>query len=56
MARYTVEVSALYIVEADTPEQAKEMIADGAEYPVIPYSEETYNISAEITEVKLEEN
>lgn len=52
MKRYEVTASVTYVVDAHSDTEAFEKIADGAEFPVVPYDENTYCNKIEITEVK----
>lgn len=40
--RYSVEVKVIYHVSANSIEDAYRIIEQGAEYPVVPYDDETY--------------
>ena len=52
MKRYEVTVSVTYKVDAHSDTEAFEKIADGAEFPVLPYDDNTYCDKIEITQVK----
>lgn len=51
MPRYKVTVQVSYHITADDAESAKKLIDDGAEFPVVPYDDETYCDEVTITEV-----
>jgi hypothetical protein len=42
MPRYEVTVEVVYHITADNEFEASETINKGAEYPVVPYDDETY--------------
>lgn len=52
MPRYKVEVRVVYHITADSPEDAKTVIEEGAEFPVIPYDDETYCDDVEVVKVE----
>lgn len=52
MSRYEVHVSLVYKVDANSPEDAYRVINEGAEFPVVPYNDNTYCDQITITNVK----
>jgi hypothetical protein len=52
MSRYEVHVSVVYKIDATSPEAAYRKINEGAEFPVVPYDDNTYCDSVIITNVK----
>jgi hypothetical protein len=52
MNRYEVHVHVVYKVDATSVEDAYKKINDGAEFPVIPYDDNTYCDAVVITDVK----
>lgn len=50
--RYAVEVNVTYHVTAENIAEAYENIHEGAEYPVLPYNDDTYCAATAITSVK----
>ena len=52
MSRYEVTVKVVYKVTAESMDSAYAMIKDGAEFPVMPWDDETYCDTISITSVK----
>lgn len=52
MNRYQVEVKVTYNVTAKSMEDAYRIINNGAEFPVVPWDDETYCSDVSITSVK----
>jgi hypothetical protein len=52
MNRYEVEVKVVYKVSAKSIEDAYRIIDSGAEFPVVPYDDETYADGIFIRSVK----
>lgn len=52
MSRYEVTVKVVYKVTAESMDAAYAMINDGAEFPVMPWNDETYCDTIAITSVK----
>jgi len=52
MPSYKVEVLVTYKVEADSEEDAMEIIQMGTEFPVMPFNENTYATNDEILTIK----
>lgn len=52
MSRYSVEVKVTYKVSAKSIDDAYRIINTGAEFPVVPYDDETYADEIFITSVK----
>jgi ABC-type molybdate transport system substrate-binding protein len=52
MNRYEVHVHVVYKVDAASSEDAYRKINEGAEFPVMPYDDNTYCDSTVITDVK----
>lgn len=52
MPRYEVIVNVAYHITAENAEQAQELIEQGAEFPVVPYDDETYCNSVEVVKVE----
>lgn len=42
MPRYAVTIEVVYHITADNSFDAAQLIEEGAEYPVVPYDDETY--------------
>lgn len=42
MGRYEVEIKVVYRVDAESDFDAMQKIVQGAEFPVVPYDENTY--------------
>jgi hypothetical protein len=51
MNRYEVEVLVKYRVDAHSETEAFEKISDGAEFPVLPYDDNTYCHSISVVDV-----
>lgn len=56
MNRYEVEVKVVYKVTAKSIEDAYRIIDSGAEFPVLPYDDETYCDKVFITSIKESSN
>lgn len=52
MPRYEVEVRVVYHITADSRDDAMDKIIEGAEFPVVPYDDETYCTDIEVSTVK----
>jgi hypothetical protein len=52
MNRYEVHVHVVYKVDATSLEDAYRKINDGAEFPVVPYDDNTYCDAIVITDIK----
>jgi len=52
MPRYEVEVKVTYRVNAESIEDATNKIEMGAEFPVIPWDDETYCSEVDVVQVK----
>jgi hypothetical protein len=52
MSRYKVEVKATYHVTAKSISDAYRVIHEGAEFPVVPWDDETYCDEVSIVSVK----
>jgi hypothetical protein len=52
MNRYAVEVKVTYHVSAKSISDAYQAITDGAEFPVMPYDDETYCNEVAITSIR----
>lgn len=52
MSRYEVTVKVVYKVTAPSMDAAYALINDGAEFPVMPWDDETYCDTVNITSVK----
>lgn len=52
MPRYEVFVNVVYRVTADSAEQAQSIIEEGAEFPVVPYDDETYCSEVNVEKVE----
>jgi hypothetical protein len=52
MNRYTVEVKVTYNVTAKSISDAYRVIHEGAEFPVVPWDDETYCSEVSIVSVK----
>ena len=52
MPSYKVEVLVTYKVEAESEDEAMEIIQMGTEFPVLPFNDKTYSTNDEILTVK----
>jgi hypothetical protein len=52
MAIYEVHVHTIYKAEAKSPQEAYRKIDSGAEFPVLPYEENTHFLGSVILDVK----
>lgn len=51
MSRYKVEVRVSYVITAESADEARIKIEEGAEYPVVPYDDNTYCDDVEVVRV-----
>jgi len=53
MTRYKVSMHVEYVVEADSPEEASQLVRDGAEFPLLPFTETNYCDWSEVAGVRV---